>query len=192
MQSRFALLPDVMGVGPRLRYLFLMLLLGAGLAGAPAVAEVAGPPKVIDGDTIEIAGTAIRLYGIDAPEFGQVCRIGTHAYDCGRIARTALLDLTAGVTVRCTLAHPSPEDARSHDGAKDGTEGRIGHCSADGYDLSEGMTYTGWALALRPVSERYVAFEERARTGGRGLWKGQFIAPWDWREGARLPKTTAE
>ena len=191
MQSRFTLLPKVMAVAPRLRYLILSLALGAGLAGAPALAELAGPPKVIDGDTIEIAGTAIRLYGIDAPEFGQLCRIGERAYDCGRIARTALLDLTAGVTVRCTLAPPSPEDG-PEDGPEDATEGRIGRCSADGYDLSEGMTYTGWALALRPVSERYVAFEERARTGGRGLWKGQFIAPWDWREGARLPKITAE
>ncbi|MHA1153640.1 MAG: thermonuclease family protein, partial [Alphaproteobacteria bacterium] len=160
--------------------------------------EVAGPPKIIDGDTIEVAGTAIRLYGIDAPEFGQTCRIGKHAYDCGQIARTALLDLTAGVTVRCRLAPLGPEDAGSRDdssqdgGTAGNADGRIGRCSADGYDLSEGMTYTGWALALRPVSERYVAFEEGARAAGRGLWKGQFIAPWDWREGARLPQTTAE
>ncbi len=50
-----------------------------------------------------------------------------------------------------------------------------------------GIADTGWALALRPVSEPYVAFEERARATRRGLWKGQFVAPWDWRAGARLP-----
>ncbi len=63
----------------------------------------------------------------------------------------------------------------------------MGRLGTFGYQLSEGMTYTGWALALRPVSERYVAFEERARTARRGLWKGLFVAPWEWRDGARLP-----
>ncbi len=185
MQSRFALLPDVMGVGPRLLRLILMLALLSAISGAPALAEVTGPPRIIDGDTVEVQGTVIRLYGIDAPELGQSCRIGTRAYDCGRIARTALLDLTAGVTVSCKLAPVSPED-----GAEDGgADGRIGRCSADGYDLSEGMAYTGWALALRPVSERYVAFEARARAARRGLWKGPFVTPWDWRAGARLPRT---
>ena len=159
--------------------LCLALALVAGPLGAPALAEVAGPPRVIEGDTHAVQGTVIRLYGIDAPELGQSCRIGERAYDCGQIARTALLDLTAGAMVSCKLAPPSPEDS--------GADGRIGRCSADGYDLSEGMAYTGWALALRPVSERYVAFEERARAARRGLWKGQFIAPWDWRAGARLP-----
>ena len=179
MQNLFALLPNVMAVGPRpLRLTLTLALLVAGPIGAPALAEVAGPPSVIDGDTIEVQGTVIRLYGIDAPELGQACRIGERAYDCGRIARTALLDLTAGATVSCQLAPASPEDD---------ADGRIGRCSADGYDLSEGMAYTGWALALRPVSERYVAFEERARAARRGLWKGQFVAPWDWRAGARLP-----
>ncbi len=158
--------------------LCLALALVAGPVGPPARAEVAGPPRVINGDTLAVQGRVIRLYGIDAPELGQACRIGARAYDCGRIARTALLDLTAGVTVSCQLAPASPEA---------GAEVRIGRCRADGHDLSEGMAYTGWALALRPVSERYVAFEDRARAARRGLWKGRFVAPWDWRAGARLP-----
>ena len=158
--------------------LCLVLALVAGPIGAPALAEVTGPPRVIDGDSFDVQGTVIRLYGIDAPELGQNCRIGTRTYDCGQIARTALLDLTAGVTVSCQLTPASPED---------GADGRIGRCSADGYDLSEGMAYTGWALAVRQVSERYVVYEEQARTAGRGLWTGQFVTPWDWRAGARLP-----
>ena len=167
--------------------LCLALALAAGPIGPPARAEVTGPPRVIDGDTLAVQGTVVRLYGIDAPELGQACRIGARAYDCGRIARTALLDLTAGVTVSCKLAPASAADPRPEADPEDGADGRIGRCSADGYDLSEGMAYTGWALALRRVSERYVAFEDRARAARRGLWKGQFIAPWDWRAGARLP-----
>ncbi len=179
MKNLFALLPDVMGVGPRLLRLILTLALLSAMSSPPALAEVAGPPRVVDGDTLEVQGTVIRLYGIDAPELGQICRIAERAYDCGQIARTALLDLTAGVTVSCELAPASRDD--------DGADGRIGRCSADGYDLSEGMTYTGWALASRRVSKRYVAFEDGARAARRGLWRGQFVAPWDWREGARLP-----
>ena len=159
-------------------------ILGLALAaGVPlAQADIAGPPIVIDGDTIEVQGVAVRLYGIDAPELGQTCRIGQHAYDCGKIARAALLDLTAGVPVTCKLVPPDPASTLD-----DGPESRIGRCNADGYDLSEGMAYTGWALASRRISSRYLGFEDQARTAGRGLWKGQFVTPWDWRDGARLP-----
>ncbi len=48
------------------------------------------------------------------------------------------------------------------------------------------MAYTGWALAARQISERYVVFEARAQAAGRGLWKGRFVSPWAWRARARL------
>jgi endonuclease YncB( thermonuclease family) len=168
-------MPEFFTLATRRLYPVPALALLAALSGPTALAEVAGPPRVIDGDTLEVQGTAIRLYGIDAPELGQTCRIGTRSYDCGRIARAALLDLTAGADVTCKLAPAGAGDIR------------IGRCTAEGHDLSEGMTYTGWALASRQASERYVVFEERARAAGRGLWKGRFVAPWNWRAGTRLP-----
>ena len=53
--------------------------------------------SVIDGDTIEIHGTRIRLNGIDAPESGQLCQDarGT-AWRCGQQAALALSDRTGG------------------------------------------------------------------------------------------------
>ena len=53
-----------------------MLRLALLLTLLPVVtlADVAGPTRVIDGDTIEVAGERIRLHGIDAPESGQSCR----------------------------------------------------------------------------------------------------------------------
>ena len=165
----------------------LVLLLAAvwplASIGHPALAEITGRPKIIDGDTIELQGRAIRLYGIDAPELGQTCTINERTYDCGMVARTALLDLTAGIAVTCKMISAEVVSAEPGRTAEDGKPGR---CFAQGYDLSEGMAYTGWALALREVSSRYLVFEERAQTASRGLWKGRFVTPWDWRGGARL------
>jgi endonuclease YncB( thermonuclease family) len=44
------------------------------LLATPALADLAGPASVIDGDTIEVHGQRIRLHGIDAPESRQLSR----------------------------------------------------------------------------------------------------------------------
>ncbi len=50
----------------RLAGIFILCLLAT-----PALADVTGPARVIDGDTIEVQGQRIRLHGIDAPESCQ-------------------------------------------------------------------------------------------------------------------------
>ena len=54
----------------RRRFLnYLVLTLAGAILAIPAYADdITGKPRVIDGDTIEIAGERIRLHGIDAPE----------------------------------------------------------------------------------------------------------------------------
>ena len=58
--------------------------------------DLQGVASVIDGDTIEIHGTRIRLNGIDAPESGQLCQDarGT-AWRCGHAAVKKALQLGA-------------------------------------------------------------------------------------------------
>jgi len=138
------------------------------------VVVVTGKPLVISGDEIEVAGRRFRLFGVDAPERGQSCVAKGRVFDCGLISTTALMDLTAGVDVTC----------KPRRGTVAGT--RLATCFAAGYDIAKGMVHTGWALAVPRSGTIYAAVEGFARTAGRGLWRGRFINPWDWRRGKRL------
>ncbi len=56
-----------------IRAAILILLLTLSPAVALASEVITGPARVVDGDTLEIAGERIRLHGIDAPETNQTC-----------------------------------------------------------------------------------------------------------------------
>ena len=53
------------------------------------------------------------------------------------------------------------------------------------------MVAQGWALAYRQFSDDYVAQEGKAREARLGMWRGEFVAPWDWRRGDRLAAVPA-
>jgi endonuclease YncB( thermonuclease family) len=58
--------------------------------------DLVGQASVIDGDTLEIHGTRIRVFGIDAPEADQLCRDeDSNLYRCGQKASNALFDFIA-------------------------------------------------------------------------------------------------
>ena len=153
----------------------LVSILGGGLAHGGAV-------EVLDAARLRLEGQLYRLADIDAPDPDQRCWQGVRLYPCGTVAIGGLMDLTAGAVVRCTAQVGAPPDP---DGA------RVARCYADGYELSEGMVYTGWALAAREGSGRLSALEADARRAGRGLWRGRFVVPWEWRAGKRLPEEAA-
>ena len=73
--------------------LAVMLIAALILVSAPDVLadDLTGQASIIDGDTLEIHGTRIRLWGIDAPESDQLCRNGGREhYRCGQMPRTIL------------------------------------------------------------------------------------------------------
>src|SRR5260221_6948258 len=158
-----------------LRRLLIVLSSLAALSLAPtaSAADLIGRASIIDGDTIEIHGQRIRLFGIDAPEHDQLCEAGGAQYRCGQQATLALADRIGHQTVDCV-----PHDVDQY--------GRVvAVCSAGGQDLNAWMVSQGWALAYRHYSTIYVADEDAAHLAGAGIWRGTFDAPWDWRKGQR-------
>jgi endonuclease YncB( thermonuclease family) len=66
-----------------------------------ALADVEGPARVIDGDSHEVDGKQIRLYGIDAPEHDQTREAQGLTWRCGERASLALFGKIGRNPVRC-------------------------------------------------------------------------------------------
>jgi endonuclease YncB( thermonuclease family) len=133
-------------------------------------ADLSGVPRIVDGDTLAIGTTKVRLEGIDAPETDQIClnANGVH-WTCGIDARDQLAARIAGREINCTS------------NGTDVYRRTLAICSLAGEDLNGWMVQQGWALAYVKYSSAYRQVEEDARANQRGLWQGAFIAPWDWR-----------
>jgi len=149
----------------------ILLFLLSGVASA----DLSGTALIVDGDTITISGTKIRLHGIDTPEKDQVCRDAGVIWKCGYEATEALREWTYTKEVRCV-----GED-------KDKYGRLIAECFVDGYNLNARLVSEGWALAYRRYSKKYIPQEDEAKAAKKGMWAGEFVAPWDWRRGERLP-----
>lgn len=84
------------------------------LSSAALADDFVGQASVIDGDTLEIHGTRIRLWGIDAPESSQLCR-GEDGlqYSCGAQAANDLDASLRGVLSTVTQSTSTNMAARS-------------------------------------------------------------------------------
>jgi endonuclease YncB( thermonuclease family) len=137
----------------------------------PVGETLAGRAKVVDGDSLEVAGERIRLFGIDAPESRQQCQsVAGRPYACGRAATRALDAAIGGRAVSCTLLS---HDRYNRD---------VAICTAGGRDLGETMVRAGHATELPQHSGgRYAQAERAAREAKRGVWAGTFEQPAAWR-----------
>lgn len=154
-----------------MRRLLTCLAISAIVFSIPAAwaGGVMGRASVIDGDTIEIHGQRIRLFGIDAVESRQRCERNGKAWNCGRDAAFALADRIGTSTIDCQ------GDERDRYGRL------VAVCFKGGEDLNRWMVEQGWAVAFRRYSLDYVEAEAAAKAARRGLWSGRFEMPWDWR-----------
>lgn len=145
----------------------------------PAQAEtLSGQARVIDGDTLAVAGERIRLDAIDAPESRQTCIRNGRPWACGKAAAQAMRKLIGRNEVRCEVSR------------RDRYGRAIAACHAAGQDLQQQLVLQGLALAYRRYSTRYVPDEDEARKEGIGLWSGSFVEPWRWRKQRRGERHT--
>ena len=145
----------------------------AGVAQQPS-GLLTGPAGIIDGDTLVVGGRILRLSGLDAPELDQTCGSPATAR-CGDLAAFALAGIVESHWLTCRATSPSsPAPALA--------TCRIG--GAKGIDIGDRLVASGWALAV-PGDATYAARQDAARAARRGLWQGEFIAPWQWRAGVR-------
>lgn len=147
----------------------LLASCGAADAGSPS-----GRASVIDGDTIEIAGERVRIWGVDAPEDGQTCTRGAETWRCGQQSAFALADWIGQRPVTCQ------EQDRDRYGRS------VATCSVGGQDMGEWLVRHGWAIEYTQYSDgRYQAAERAARAAGSGVHAGPFTPPWEWRHQQR-------
>lgn len=158
----------------------------AALVCVPAQANIiTGPATVIDGDTLDMTGTRIRLLGIDAPESAQSCTREGQNWACGEEATATLREIVATGSLTCTAL---------------GTDvyGRtLAVCETPVFDVGREMVRRGMAVTSRDAPADYEAATEIARQMKFGLWLGEFQRPDEWRAAnpqamARLARADGE
>jgi len=126
-----------------------------------------GNPRVVDGDTIEMK---IRLKGLDTPESNQNCKIDGACVPCGTFATGYLQNLIKGAVIEC------------RGDKKDRYDRLIATCYIDGRNINRAMVLSGWAVIDPRFSQEYMPELEKAKAGKAGLWRGEFVTPWEWRK----------
>lgn len=140
----------------------LRLFLALALCAFPAAAQIA---IVVDGETLKVAGTTYRLWGIDA-ELHQACADG---WPSGIEAKSALTEMVRDHAIRC--------DPKTYD-----KYGRtVAICWADDVDLSKAMVLAGAAVASLKYGRDYVEQEMLARASRRGVHGHDCVKPWGYR-----------
>ena len=138
---------------------------------AAAASPLWGIGRAADGDTLTVGETRVRLFGIDAPEFGQSCTRGGREWACGAAAAEELAKLVTGKQVRCVSM-----DTDQH-------QRMLGRCTVGTLDVNRAMVAGGHAVAFWRYSTDYVSAEDSAKANRRGLWAGTFKMPSEYRNG---------
>jgi endonuclease YncB( thermonuclease family) len=166
MHRRLRLLKDL---SLTLCFLGLLALIVARLEGEGRGHLVAGPLRVVDGDTLAVGGMRLRLAGIDAPELGQTCRREDGGeWPCGEAAKALLTQV---------LAQGAPECRGT---VTDRYRRLLVDCFIDGQNINAQMVRAGLALATGAITFRRE--QSQAQTARLGLWAGEFDHPRVWRE----------
>lgn len=115
--------------------------------------KILGVATVISGNTIEIKGKRIRIFGIVAPKRGQeVCIPPDKCEDGFDYSKKKLKGHVDRKKVKCIVTEPN------------GKWGRVeGRCYLKGEDIGRWMVKNGYAFADLAYSQKYNNDEDRAR-----------------------------
>jgi endonuclease YncB( thermonuclease family) len=159
--------------------LLIMRWLIPVLAIFVASQSFAANSAVRDGGSIDLGGVTYRLDGIDAPALDQTC-IDDHAdsWACGVDARDQLARLIGDHAVHCD------------DLGADGTykKWHLGLCTIEGETTSLNQLLVRQGFAMNSAAAGRGKFgedETDARNSRRGLWKGCYVAPHEFRAGRK-------
>ena len=131
---------------------------------------IIGNARVIDGDTININNNKIRLHGIDAPETKQTCKLDSVDWFCGKQSTEELKKIINDQSVECTV---SDIDIYNR---------YVAICLVNELNLNQWMVKNGWAIAYRYYSTDYIIEEKYARDNKLGIWKSEFLKPYQYRK----------
>ncbi|MEM7067976.1 MAG: thermonuclease family protein [Pseudomonadota bacterium] len=153
--------------------IFIAVLAGiTSWLGNYSAIEVAGNARVIDGDSLVVDGQEVRLFGIDAPEYRQICNLEkgkAGSYPCGANSARYLRKMVGSGLVTCT------------GNGKDKYERLLAVCTIGETELNREMVLQGWAVSFGD----YVSEEQDAESRATGLWQGDFELPSEWRRSER-------
>lgn len=149
---------------------------GLTVASLPAQTPLIGQATAVDGDTLRLGDTRIRLFGIDAPEAHQTCLDASgRSWACGEAATAALRKMLADGPVTC-----EPKDTDRY--------GRtVAVCfDPDGRSLGSRMVALGFAVDWPEYSHgAYQDPQQAAKAEHLGILVGTFTDPAEWRRRQR-------
>ncbi|WP_375572182.1 thermonuclease family protein [Seohaeicola saemankumensis] len=159
----------------------LIFAVGLLIASLAMAGSVTGTIRVIDGDTIEVAGTRVRLHGIDAPESSQTCSTEQgKSWDCGAWVSREVRARYQGRKAVCT---PLDQDRYGR---------TVARCMVGGEDMGATLVAEGLAFAYRRYAMDYDLIEKQAAVADRGLWAMNVQNPAAYRQNgqpaARAPQ----
>ena len=133
----------------------VVIVVGAGAYVYYYVLEnprFSGDAKVISGNTLEIKGKRVRIFGIVAPKRGQEVHIPPKKWDGFEYSKKMLEDFVGGKKVKCVVTNWH------------GKWGRVeGYCYHKGDDVGRKMVRDGYVFADTDYSDEYKKDEEKAR-----------------------------
>ena len=130
------------------------------------------PIRVLDGDTVDIGGERMRLFGIDAPEGKQQCVWADGGvFDCGKAATRELRALLSFEVPPVIERRGIDRYGRSIVVLRDQT----------GLNINCELVARGVAWAYVDYSDMCLDDEKDARARRRGVFNGDNLPPWEYR-----------